>query len=222
MKFPSLAPSALAGLLWTTSVSASRSVGKPLRLTNTARQTPSVSVVQGNGTVQATLPSGDSVNIYLHGATVTSWKTSDGDDKILLSTASPLNGSAAIRGGIPVVFPNFGTAPDNHQTSELPSHGFARNSTWTFAGQEESEEGVVLTFTLSSAQLIEKYQTAWPYQAEMTYNVSLSKDNLAVNFAIDNKDTQAIDFQFLLHTYLSVPVSQTQRCLGVSATNMEC
>lgn len=169
-----------------------------------------ISVVEGNRTVQATLPSGDSVNVYLHGATVTSWKTSDGDDKLLLSTASALDGSAAIRGGIPVVFPNFGSPPANHQTSKLPGHGFARNSTWAFAGSEELGDGagVVLTFTLNSSQLSASYQKKWPYSAEFTYAVNLTQDNLKVHFGVQNTDTQSIDFQFLLHTYLSLPVSK--------------
>lgn len=182
------------------------------------RQQYSAAVVEGNGTIQASLPSGDFVNVYLHGATISSWKASDGDDKLLLSTASALDGSAAIRGGIPVVFPNFGSPPKNHQTSELPSHGFARNSTWSFAGSEQEDDGsgVMLTFTLNSTQLSATYQQDWPYSAELTYTVNLTQDNLAVHFSVENTDTTDIDFQFLLHTYLSVPVSEAVlRCVGV-------
>lgn len=192
MRSSSILSSALTAFLWATSVSAD-----------------AATVAEVDGTVQASLPSGDSVTVYLHGATVTSWKTSDGDDKILLSTASALDGSAAIRGGIPVVFPNFGSAPEDHQTTGLPSHGFARNSTWTFAGSEEEENGagVVLNFTLSSSSIISTYSEVWPYSVQLTYTVYLTEDNLAVHFSVENTDTEAIDFQFLLHTYLSVPVS---------------
>ncbi|KAJ4417137.1 hypothetical protein N0V82_006337 [Gnomoniopsis sp. IMI 355080] len=181
------------------------------------RQVSTAAVVEGNGTIQASLPSGDYVNVYLHGATVTSWKTSDGDDKLLLSTASALDGSAAIRGGIPVVFPNFGSPPKDHQTSGLPGHGFARNSTWSFAGSELQDDGagVVLTFTLNSTQLSAKYQQAWPYSAGFTYTVNLTQDNLAVHFTVENMDTTAIDFQFLLHTYLSVPNISTTTVSGL-------
>ncbi|CAN8098173.1 unnamed protein product [Discula destructiva] len=212
MRAPSLLHKALAALLWTTSVSAGR-IGRTVG--TSTRQISTATVFEGNGTVQATLPSGDFVNVYLHGATVTSWKDGRGDEKLFLSTASPLNGSAAIRGGIPCVFPNFGSAPENHQTSDLPSHGFARNSTWTFAGSEKSEEGVKLTFTLSSSQLIAKYQKAWPYSAEMTYTVTLTPDNLDVHFTVENVGKDAIDFQFLLHTYLSVPDINTTTVEGL-------
>lgn len=167
------------------------------------------SVIEGEGTVEAKLPSGDAVTVYLHGATVTSWKASDGDEKIFLSTASALDGSAAIRGGIPVVFPNFGSPPDEGQTSEMPSHGFARNSTWTFDSSTPQEDGsgVALKFLLDSASLSADYQAKWPYSAKLAYTVNLTQDNLNVHFSFENTDDQALDFQFLLHTYLTVPVS---------------
>lgn len=213
MRVASLLPTALAALPWMASLSAARTF---------ARETPpSVMVVQGKDTVQASLSSGDSVTVYLHGATVTSWMTSDGDEKLFLSTASALNGTAGIRGGIPVVFPNFGTAPKNHQTTELPSHGFARNSTWTYAGNTPKEDGteVLLTFTLSSTQLSAEYQKDWPHAAELVYTVKLSPDTLTVHFSVENKDTVALDFQFLLHSYLSTPVSKNTPKLSNLATN---
>lgn len=169
------------------------------------------SVTEGDGTVEAKLPSGDAVTVYLHGATVTSWKSSDGDEKIFLSTASALDGSAAIRGGIPVVFPNFGSPPKEGQTSQMPSHGFARNSTWSFDSSvpQDDGSGVALKFLLDSASLSADYQAKWPYSAKLAYTVNLTQDNLNVHFSVENTDTEAIDFQFLLHTYLTVPVSYT-------------
>lgn len=181
------------------------------------------SVVEGDGTIEATLPSGDAVTVYLHGATVTSWKASDGDEKLFLSTASALDGSAAIRGGIPVVFPNFGSPPkEGHQTSELPSHGFARNSTWAFDSSTPQDDGagVALKFLLDSASLSADYQEKWPYSASLVYTVNLAKDNLNVHFSVENTDTEAIDFQFLLHTYLSVPVRHSMAFIHTFALDM--
>ncbi|POS72630.1 hypothetical protein DHEL01_v208971 [Diaporthe helianthi] len=175
------------------------------------------SITEGNGTIQATLPSGDAVTVYLHGATVTSWKTSDGDEKLFLSTASALDGSAAIRGGIPVVFPNFASPPKEGQTAKMPSHGFARNSTWTYdsAIQEDDGTAVLLKFTLDSASLTADYKTKWPYSAKLAYTVYLTQDNLNVQFVVENTDDEAIDFQFLLHTYLTVPDITTTTVSGL-------
>jgi glucose-6-phosphate 1-epimerase len=54
--------------------------------------------------VIATLPTGDSVEVLLYGATVISWK-SNGKENLWVSTAAKLDGSKPVRGGIPVVFP---------------------------------------------------------------------------------------------------------------------
>ena len=54
--------------------------------------------------VTASLPSGDSVEVMLYGATVISWKN-NGKENMWLSSNANLEGKKAIRGGVPVVFP---------------------------------------------------------------------------------------------------------------------
>lgn len=66
---------------------------------------PTVSITDNNTLVEAVLPTGESVKVNLHGATVTSWKDAAGDEKLWLSEGAVLDGSAPIRGGIPLVFP---------------------------------------------------------------------------------------------------------------------
>lgn len=63
---------------------------------------PTVSIK--DNTIEASLPSGESVTVYLYGATVTSWKT-NGQEQLFLSDKAHLDGSKPIRGGIPLVFP---------------------------------------------------------------------------------------------------------------------
>lgn len=48
-----------------------------------------------------------------------------------MSSKAVLDGSKAVRGGIPVVFPCFGP-PEHPDHSKLPQHGFARNEVWAF------------------------------------------------------------------------------------------
>jgi len=70
---------------------------------------PSVDISAGSGRVAARLPSGDSVDILLYGATVVSWKSNGGDtENLWLSEKAALDGSKAVRGGVPVVFPVSG------------------------------------------------------------------------------------------------------------------
>ena len=166
--------------------------------------------------LNARLPSGDSVTVYLYGATVTSWKTANGNEQLFLSTAAILDGSKPIRGGIPIVFPVFGPPPKNHATSHLPQHGFARNNYWEFLGKSSSEslgrkadDSVKLDFGLSSSMLAEGSCKNWPYQFGLVYSVTLSKGKLECQLHVQNKGDKAFEFQSLFHTYLVVKVRST-------------
>ena len=201
---------------------------------STAGPQPSVHTEQGK--VIASLPTGDSVEILLYGATVTSWKSS-GRENLWLSDAAKLDGSKPVRGGIPVVFPvscndqhgqlqnnadehtqAFGPPPKDHATGKLPQHGFARNSTWEYLGKTSSESGasakggddrVQLDFGLSSAQLGADAKKAWGYEFGLVYSVTLSKDGLQTMLNVQNKGQESFEFQMLLHTYFKIEVRKT-------------
>ncbi|KAF1823618.1 galactose mutarotase-like protein [Dissoconium aciculare CBS 342.82] len=178
---------------------------------------PSVHVEQGK--VIASLPSGDSVEILLFGATVTSWKT-NGKERLWLSTAAKLDGSKPVRGGVPIVFPAFGPPNKDHVTGSLPQHGFARNSHWEYLGKSSSESGaqgkagddsIKLDFGLSTANLSEDTKKAWPFGFGLVYSVTLGKDSLQTMLNVRNEGTEAFEFQFLLHTYFRVEdITRTQ------------
>ncbi|CAN1121426.1 Putative glucose-6-phosphate 1-epimerase [Linum perenne] len=68
---------------------------------------------------------GHSAEVYLNGAQVTSWKNEHGEELLFLSTKAVFKPPTAIRGGIPISFPQFGTH------GSLEQHGFARNTVWT-------------------------------------------------------------------------------------------
>ncbi|ORY04125.1 galactose mutarotase-like domain-containing protein [Clohesyomyces aquaticus] len=163
--------------------------------------------------VTATLPSGESVEVLLYGATVTSWKSSGGKtENLWLSEKAALDGSKAVRGGIPVVFPVFGPPPKSgHATSSLPQHGFARTSRWEFLGKSTSEDAVdasgssvKLDFGLYSSGLSEEARTAWPLDFGLVYSVTLSKDSLSTVMSVRNEGETSFEFQMLLHTYLKI------------------
>ncbi len=80
---------------------------KPSALASTPGLPPQAQVTfsHDNSRVSAVLPTGESVEVLLHGATVISWKGGNGDEKLWLSEAAKLDGTKAVRGGIPLVFP---------------------------------------------------------------------------------------------------------------------
>ncbi len=72
---------------------------------------PQVDISHSQSRVSAVLPTGESVEILLYGATIISWKDVKGSEKLFLSEAAKLDGSKAVRGGIPLVFPVSFTRP---------------------------------------------------------------------------------------------------------------
>lgn len=117
------------------------------------------------------------------------------------------------RGGIPLVFPNFGPPPKDHATSSLPQHGFARNSQWEYLGKSSSESGplakggddsVKLDFGLSHSNLSDEAKKAWPYEFGLVYSVTLGKDGLQTMLNVRNEGKQSFEFQMLLHSYFHV------------------
>lgn len=66
---------------------------------------PQPTIAINDSTVDAKLPTGESVSVHLFGATVVSWKLADGEEQLFVSSKAILDGSKAIRGGVPVVFP---------------------------------------------------------------------------------------------------------------------
>nr|CAG8543492.1 9290_t:CDS:2 [Entrophospora candida] len=102
-------------------------------------------------------PSGSSAEVYYYGANVTSWKY-DGKERLFLSKKSKLDGTRAIRGGIPLVFPQFGKASDpSAETAALPQHGFARTSNWNLSEVIiDDESKVSVEFVANGAKFLEK------------------------------------------------------------------
>jgi glucose-6-phosphate 1-epimerase len=175
---------------------------------------PQPTVDLSDNVLTARLPSGDSVTVYLYGATVTSWKTANGTEKLFLSSAAVLDGSKPIRGGVPLVFPVFGPPSKDHATGQLPQHGFARNNYWEFLGKSTTEsmgtkadDSVKLDFGLSSGMLDEATRKKWPYDFGLVYSVTLGKGSLECSFHVQNKGSEAFEFQCLFHTYLAIKAS---------------
>lgn len=100
---------------------------KPSALAATPQQShaqPTVTIEDGR--VKAALPTGETVEVLLHGATVLSWKDAGGNEKLWLSESAVLDGSKAVRGGIPLVFPvslhtNIHTHIHTHTPHLVPS-----------------------------------------------------------------------------------------------------
>lgn len=133
---------------------------------------------------------GASALVSLHGAQVLSWLPADGRERLFLSGRALFDGEAAIRGGIPVIFPQFG------ERGTLRKHGFARNRSWEFTGVEGDQAVLVLAGDGSDAE--------WPHPFIARLRLALSATQLALALEIENTGTAAFAFTVALHGYLRV------------------
>lgn len=141
------------------------------------------------------LPNGDSLQVALQGAQVLSW-VSGGRERLYLSPRNLFDGNTAIRGGIPVCFPQF------NQRGPLPKHGFARNLLWrvdeapVLAAQEAQ---LSLQLTANDGT-----KAVWPHSFEVALTLCLQPGELTVNLMVRNRGAEPLSFTGALHTYLAV------------------
>ncbi|HEU4880593.1 MAG TPA: D-hexose-6-phosphate mutarotase [Longimicrobium sp.] len=137
--------------------------------------------------------SGGTAEVYLHGAHVTSWVPAAGREALFLSRAATFAPGKAIRGGVPVIFPQFaGMGP-------LPKHGFARTQPWERVDDADRPDAVRLRLRDS-----EETRRIWPHAFVAELSVEVGDDWLSITLAIHNTGSAAFEFTAALHTYLRV------------------
>lgn len=154
------------------------------------------------------LPCGDRVVVAKHGAHVLSW-VADGRERLYLSPNSVMDGRAAIRGGIPVCFPQF------NQRGDLPKHGFARNLSWVVKPPRLEAEQAHLVLALSDSAATRQW---WDQSFEALLLIELTPGALQVELAVRNTDSKPLQFTGALHTYLAVSDVAQARVLGLGGS----
>ncbi len=169
---------------------------------------PAMVHYRGLPCVEARLPGGDSVRVALQGAQVLSW-VAQGRERLHLSPRAQLDGHSAIRGGVPLCFPQF------NERGPLPKHGFARNFTWSLiaAGQPSADgASVTLEFALQDDAAT---RAIWPHGFELRFTVRLRPGGLQLALAVTNTGAQPLSFTGALHTYLAVEAIEQARLAGL-------
>lgn len=133
--------------------------------------------------------------IYLFGATVTSF-VHRGEEQIFVSPLALFNGVKAVRGGVPLVFPQFG-----QPLASMPQHGFARNQPWKLSALTSDESSARAVLTLSDS---EETLVVWPHRFHLCYTVLLTEQSLKCSLQVNCLDDAPFNCQALLHTYLNI------------------
>ena len=154
------------------------------------------------------LPNGDRVVVAHHGAHVLSW-VAGGRERLYLSPQSVMDGQAAIRGGIPVCFPQF------NQRGDLPKHGFARNVSWTPKPAKLEADRAHLALSLADSAATRQW---WDQRFEALLLIELTPGALQVELVVRNTDSKPLLFTGALHSYFAVSDVAQARLLGLGGS----
>jgi glucose-6-phosphate 1-epimerase len=162
--------------------------------------------IHGLDALRLTAPDGASALVTHYGAQALSWIPAGGGERLYLSETAVYAAGTPIRGGIPVIFPQFGTL------GQLARHGFARTMTWKLDDQRTGSDYALATWHLDSDATT---QALWPHDFHAELTVSVGGDQFDVELAIENTDSKPFDFTAALHTYLRVREIEHARLTGL-------
>ncbi len=142
------------------------------------------------------------ITIHHQGSHLSSWLY-QGQEQLFLSSNAIYKPSKAIRGGVPICFPQFGSFGSGN------SHGFARNVVW-----QEIEPGSknLLCFELNhNKNSLEQ----WPYKFKAGFELELKENTLTMRLNVENLSEEDIEFTVALHTYFRVSHIQESSIHGL-------
>lgn len=158
---------------------------------------PSIEDIEFHGIAALRLngPRGVSAIVSKQGAQLLSWVTADGRERLFLSDKAVFDGSVAIRGGVPVCFPQFSSLGD------LPKHGFVRTRPWSVSARRTGDDYALVTLECTDD---ETTRSLWPHSFVAELTVMLETDRIDLELAVTNTGGAPFEFTGALHSYLRV------------------
>ncbi|TYH67433.1 hypothetical protein ES332_D06G188200v1 [Gossypium tomentosum] len=144
-----------------------------------------------------------SAEVYLYGGQVTSWKNAHGEELLFVSSKASFRPPRAIRGGIPICFPQL------KSTGSLEQYGFARNRIWSIdldpppSPSDISHKAYVDLILTHS----EEDMKIWPHRYDCRLRVALGPTGdlmLTSRIRNTNTDGKSFTFRFAYQTYFFV------------------
>jgi glucose-6-phosphate 1-epimerase len=149
---------------------------------------------RGQPAVRLVAANGAACTVALHGGQLLSWTTPDGVERLYLSPEAVFDGRAALRGGVPVCWPQF------NQRGPLAKHGFARKVAWEAEAADPAEPSRVVLRLVDDAAT----RAIWPHAFALRLEATLGGDSLRIALAVHNTGDTAWSFTAALHSYLRV------------------
>lgn len=139
-------------------------------------------------------PSGAAAEVYLNGGHVTSWVPAGLHEMLFLSKASRFEPGESIRGGVPIVFPQFA------DSGPLPRHGWLRTTEWTLDKEQPDDPSQVILCTDDN----DSSRAIWPHRYSANVTAAIDARSLTVQLSVTNTGDDQLAFTSALHTYLAV------------------
>ncbi len=150
---------------------------------------------------------GARAEIHAQGAHLTSWIPAGGSERLYLSRKALFQSGAAIRGGVPVIFPQFaGEGP-------LPKHGFARGLPWRLSSTAQPPQGPASAVFELEANAATR--AIWPQAFKAQLQVTVGGATLETTLSVENSGAGELSFTAALHTYLRVGEIEQVRLDGL-------
>lgn len=146
----------------------------------------------GQAAVSLKSPDGASAVVLLQGAHLVSWRRPDGQEQLFLSERALYAPGQAVRGGVPVIFPQF------ERLGPLPRHGFVRTTPWTIEHVSQSAADVLIVLCLNDSEIT---QSVWAHAFATELTIRLNANRLDIDLAVLNTSLEAFHFTAALHTY---------------------
>jgi glucose-6-phosphate 1-epimerase len=146
--------------------------------------------------------------IALQGAQLLEFTAAKGKPLLWLSPHCDFTAGTALRGGVPVCLPWFGPNSDD---AKKPKHGFARNQNWQLQHATLLNDGsaeLIFAFISTSNNLF-----AFNFSAELKITLG---DSAKLELSVTNRDAQALDCSWALHSYHPVSALSDVRVTGLA------
>lgn len=154
-----------------------------------------ISRVHGLDALELQAPDGARATLLLHGGHLLSWCPAGADEQLYLSPRSAYASGQAIRGGVPVIFPQFAAR------GPLQRHGFARTKPWQLVLAEQGDVDALAVLRLSQDAAT---RMCWPHDFDLELTVRVAGATLEMELACENKGDTPFTFTAALHTYLGI------------------
>ena len=154
-------------------------------------------------------PDGAQAIVTLYGGHLVSWLDAQGRERLFCSALSALDGSRAIRGGVPVIFPQFGERGNGMR------HGFARVSHWRLGDSGVDGEETFAELLLEQTDLAPHLAAAWPFGFTLRLRLALCPAGLNLSLSVRNTGGEAFPFSAALHSYYLVDQLADCRLAGL-------